>query len=78
MRLPMMTNGVAVMMDVPKLERIYGNRIRFHGCIEGVQSQRTETPAQPTTRSRSRPLNESPDVWVLQGEHWQFFGTLNI
>ena len=59
----------------------YGGRVRFEGRIAGAQTQREDLAALPapahTGKPRRRSL-ESPDLLVLCGEHWQFFGTLTF
>ncbi len=41
--------------------------------IEGAQSERPQVRAEPVA-GRCRTVTESPDLWVLGGVRWQFFG----
>ena len=66
-----------VIIGIQEIEGGYGGRPRFRGRImERSAYQPPEPPAEPAPRFRL--TTESPDLWVLCGVRWQFFGTLTF
>jgi len=72
--------GRVVLLGVTNIVTGYGGRLRFIGRIVGAQTQRDDLPAlpAPAQTSRRRRCLESPDLHVLRGERWQFFGSLTF
>jgi hypothetical protein len=73
--------GRVVLLGINNMATGYGGRLRLTGRIMGAQTQREHLAALPapahTGTPRRRSL-ESPDLLMLSGEHWQFFGTLTF
>jgi hypothetical protein len=73
--------GRVVLLGINSVATGYGGRARFEGRIMGAQTQRENMAALPapahTGTPRRRTL-ESPDLLMLCGEAWQFFGTLTF
>ena len=73
--------GRVVLVAVTGVATGYGGRLLLQGRIRGAQTQREDLAALPapahTERPRRRSL-ESPDLHLLCGERWQFFGTLTF
>ena len=73
--------GRVVLLGINDMATGYGGRLRFEGRIMGAQTQRENLAALPapahTGTPRRRSL-ESPDLLMLCGEAWQFFGTLTF
>jgi hypothetical protein len=73
--------GRVVLLGVTNLATGYGGRLRFEGRIAGAQTQRENLAALPAPAHTGTPRRrclESPDLLMLCGEHWQFFGTLTF
>jgi len=73
--------GRVVLLGVRDIASGYGGRLRFEGCILGAQTHRDPLAPIPapaeTARPRRRSL-ESPDLLLLCGVRWQFFGTFTF
>ena len=73
--------GRVVLLGVNDISTGYGGRLLFRGRIMGAQTQRDDLAACSSPAERERPRRralESPDLHVLCGEAWQFFGTLTF
>ena len=73
--------GRVVLLAITGIASGYGGRLRFEGRLRGAQTQRDDLAALPAP-AEPEPLHrrklESPDLWVLGGVRWQFFGTLTF
>jgi hypothetical protein len=71
--------GRVVLLGVTDFVTGYGGRLRLAGRIVGAQTQRDDLAALPApAHYRRRRSLESPDLHVLRGERWQFFGSLTF
>jgi hypothetical protein len=72
--------GRVVLLDINDMATGYGGRLRLEGRIVDAPKRENlaalPAPAQTGTPRRRR--LESPDLLMLCGEHWQFFGTLTF
>ena len=65
----------------PALPPATAGRLLLQGRIRGAQTQREDLAALPAPAQSERPRRrslESPDLHLLCGERWQFFGTLTF
>jgi hypothetical protein len=66
-----------IVISIQDMEGGYGGRLKLRGRIMDKSAyQPPERPAGPAPRYRVK--TESPDLWVLCGVRWQFFGSLTF
>ena len=73
--------GRIVLLAVTGVATGYGGRLLLQGRIRGAQTQREDLAALPAPAQSEKPRRrslESPDLHLLCGERWQFFGTLTF
>jgi hypothetical protein len=73
--------GRVVLLAVTGTVTGYGGRLLLQGRIRGAQTQREDLAALPAPAQSEQPRRrslESPDLHLLCGERWQFFGTLTF